>query len=94
MLRLLLCAVLVAVGWYAHVEYLALRGQVHARVTVTVDPPEASAPKATRPTSQATKPQTTAVPGQARCALNNGVLDTCAGNGYVTPGITYYPPPL
>lgn len=88
-------------GWYAHALWTTHRGSV-PRVTVVVEPaPVASTPAVVRPASKvpptARKPQTTPVPlahnGNV-CNYSNGVLDTCAGNGYVTPGIGYYPPPL
>lgn len=90
-----LAVVCLVAGWFGHDWYASHHGALPS-VTVTVAPPSASAPKVTRPASVARKPQATAIPASHNgnaCAFNNGVLDTCAGNGYVTPGITYYPPP-
>jgi hypothetical protein len=103
-MRIAIAAVVCLVcGWYAHVLWTS----PPARVTVTVEPaaPKASVPSVVRPAPhpapQARKTQTTPLPaghgpsgsGLLPCQFQNGVLDTCAGNGYVTPGIGYYSPP-
>lgn len=89
--------VCLVVGWLAH-GWWAEHNRALPSVTVTVTPPSASAPKVTHPASLARKPEATPAARQGAYVGNGhfsyGVLDTYEANGYVTPGIGYYPPPL
>lgn len=89
--------VCLVIGWFAH-GWWAEHNRALPSVTVTVTPPSAPASQVTRPASVARKPAATPKTAPSAYVGNGhfsyGVLDTYEGNGYVTPGIGYYPPPL
>lgn len=89
--ELVCCLACLAFGWYAHIWCVEHPGNLPS-VTVTVAPPAASF-HVTRPrASVAAKPRKEATAREDACPYG-GPLDACKGDGYVTPGIVYYPPP-
>ncbi len=96
MLKVVGCALLVVLGWFAADWYREHRADLPS-VRVQVDPGKALSFHARRLGAWATSSASKAVE-DAKTARSGqffyGPLDTNAGDGYVTPGIQYYPPPL